>query len=60
MANLEIEIVGEGFVASQSVSAGTVISDSSPIVVKLKTPAESYIKDVEATSDDEAEQIVDQ
>lgn len=60
MANLEIEVVGEGFVASQSVSAGTVISDSSPIVVKLKTPAESYIKDVEATSGDEAEQIVDQ
>lgn len=60
MANLEIEVVGEGFVASQSVSAGTVISDSSPIVVKLKTPAESYIKDIEATSDDEAEQIVDQ
>jgi len=60
MANLEIEVVGEGFVASQSVSAGTVISDSSPIVVKLKTPAESYIKDVEATSDDEVEQIVDQ
>lgn len=60
MANLEIEVVGEGFVASQSVSAGTVISDSSPIVVKLKTPAESYIKDVEATSGDEVEQIVDQ
>ncbi|AVK83055.1 penicillin-binding protein [Lysinibacillus sp. B2A1] len=60
MANLEIEVVGEGFVASQSVSAGTVISDSSPIVVKLKTPAESFIKDVEATSDDEVEQIVDQ
>jgi len=60
MANLEIEVVGEGFVASKSVSAGTVISDSSPIVVKLKTPAESYIKDIEATSDDEVEQIVDQ
>lgn len=47
MANLEIEVVGEGFVASQSVSAGTVISDSSPIVVKLKTPAESFKQDVE-------------
>ncbi|MFJ6207861.1 penicillin-binding protein [Lysinibacillus sp. NPDC092081] len=53
MANLEIEVVGEGFVASQSVSAGTVISDSSPIVVKLKTPAESFKKDVETPSEGE-------
>lgn len=53
MANLEIEVVGEGFVASQSVSAGTVISDNSPIVVKLKTPAESFKKDVETPSEGE-------
>ncbi|MGE8002129.1 penicillin-binding protein [Lysinibacillus sp. NPDC093216] len=53
MANLEIEVVGEGFVASQSVSAGTVISDSSPIVVKLKTPAESFKQDVETPSEGE-------
>ncbi|QPQ32150.1 penicillin-binding protein [Lysinibacillus sp. JNUCC 51] len=53
MANLEIEAVGEGFVASQSVSAGTVISDSSPIVVKLKTPAESFKQDVETPPEGE-------
>ncbi|MFJ6263623.1 penicillin-binding protein [Lysinibacillus xylanilyticus] len=53
MANLEIEVVGEGFVASQSVSAGTVISDSSPIVVKLKTPAESFKQDVETPPEGE-------
>ncbi|MEY9970016.1 penicillin-binding protein 2B [Lysinibacillus sp. RC46] len=53
MANLEIEVVGEGFVDSQSVSAGTVISDSSPIVVKLKTPAESFKQDVETPPEGE-------
>lgn len=53
MANLEMEVVGEGFVASQSVSAGTVISDSSPIVVKLKTPAESFKQDVETPPEGE-------
>ncbi len=53
MANLEIEIVGEGFAVSQSVSAGTVISDHSPIVVKLKTPAESFKQDVETPPEGE-------
>ncbi|GLC87557.1 penicillin-binding transpeptidase domain-containing protein [Lysinibacillus piscis] len=60
MANVAFEVVGEGFVASQSVSAGTVISDSSPIVVKLKTPAESFKQDVEAPSEGEVEQVEDQ
>ncbi|MEQ6354184.1 penicillin-binding protein [Lysinibacillus sp. M3] len=55
LAELELEVVGEGFVASQSVSAGTVVSDRSPIVVKLKTPAESFIKDVEAPTEGETE-----
>ncbi len=57
MSGLQIEVVGEGFAASQSVSAGTVITDSAPIVVKLKTPAESFVKDVEASSEGEVEQI---
>jgi len=60
MSGLEIEVVGEGYVASQSVSAGTVISDSSPIVVKLKTPAEGFKKDVETPSEGEIEQIDDE
>jgi len=55
LADVEIEVFGEGFVASQSVSAGTVISDRSPIVVKLKTPAESFIEDVETPSEGETE-----
>ena len=57
MSGMEIEAVGEGFAVGQSVSAGTVISDSAPIVVKLKTPAESFISDVEASSEGEIEDI---
>lgn len=43
MSKLPIEIVGEGYVESQSVSHGTIISDQAPIVVKLKTPEERHI-----------------
>lgn len=57
MSGLNIEVVGEGFAVSQSVSAGTVISDSAPIVVKLETPAESFIPDVEASSEGEIDNI---
>ncbi|KOS69577.1 penicillin-binding protein [Lysinibacillus contaminans] len=57
MSGLNIEVVGEGFAVSQSASAGTVISDSAPIVVKLETPAESLIPDVEAPSEGEIENI---
>ncbi|ATP39251.1 penicillin-binding protein [Solibacillus sp. R5-41] len=42
LSKLPIEIVGEGYVESQSVSRGTMIIDNSPIVVKLKTPQEQY------------------
>ncbi|MFC7685512.1 penicillin-binding protein [Ureibacillus sp. GCM10028918] len=42
MSGLSIEIVGEGYVESQSVSADTVIGEGSPIVVQLRTPEETY------------------
>ncbi|PYF07013.1 PASTA domain-containing protein [Ureibacillus chungkukjangi] len=42
MSGLSIEIVGEGFVESQSVSENTVIGEGSPIVVQLRTPEETY------------------
>ncbi|MER1984662.1 MAG: penicillin-binding protein [Solibacillus sp.] len=42
MSKLPIEIIGEGYVESQSVSGGTTISDNSPIVVQLRTPKELY------------------
>ncbi|HWL11940.1 MAG TPA: penicillin-binding transpeptidase domain-containing protein, partial [Ureibacillus sp.] len=51
MSGLSIEIVGEGYVESQSVSAETVIGEGSPIVVQLRTPEETYSKaPVEETS----------
>ncbi|MDN4492420.1 penicillin-binding protein [Ureibacillus aquaedulcis] len=42
MSGLTIEIVGEGYVESQSVSANTIIEKGSPIVVQLRTPEEIY------------------
>ena len=42
MSQLPIEVVGEGYVESQSMSANTEVLDNSPIVVKLKTPAEFF------------------
>lgn len=46
MSGLNIEIVGDGFVQSQSVTPDTLILDDSPIVVKLKTPKERYKPDL--------------
>lgn len=57
MSGLNIEVAGEGFAVSQSVSPGTEILDSAPIVVKLETPDESLIPDVEAPSEGEIEDI---
>ena len=42
LSGLSIEVVGEGYVSSQSVSPNHVITDSSPIVVKLMTPEQHY------------------
>lgn len=42
LSGLNIEIVGEGFVQSQSVSENTVITDDGPIVLKLATPEQSH------------------
>lgn len=42
MSGLSIEISGQGYVISQSVTPNTEIHDTSPIVVKLKTPEEKY------------------
>jgi len=41
LANLPIEIIGEGFVTKQSLTAGSVVSDNTPIVVQLETPEET-------------------
>ncbi|MED3660311.1 penicillin-binding protein [Ureibacillus sp. FSL K6-8385] len=42
MSGINIEVVGEGYVESQSVTENTIINDSSPIVVKLKRPEELF------------------
>ena len=42
LSGLPIQVVGEGYVTSQSVSPNHVISDTSPIVVKLMTPEQNY------------------
>ncbi len=47
MSGLEIEIAGEGYVESQSVSKGAIVNDSSPIVVNLKTPEETFLPPIE-------------
>ncbi|WP_409368250.1 penicillin-binding protein [Lysinibacillus sp. 38-6] len=60
MSSLQIEVAGEGFAVSQSVSAGTIITDSAPIVVKLKTPAESFVQDVETPSEGDIEHVEDE
>lgn len=53
MSGLSIEIVGEGYVESQSVSENTIIGEGSPIVVQLRTPQESFsAKPAEETTAD--------
>lgn len=42
LSGLPIEVFGEGYVDSQSVSSGVVVTDNAPIVVKLKKPEELF------------------
>ncbi|MGM9951494.1 MAG: penicillin-binding protein [Lysinibacillus sp.] len=53
MSGLPIEIVGEGYVYSQSASVGTTVGDGSPIVVKLRKPEESF-QPTETDTEEEA------
>ncbi|MGM9943754.1 MAG: penicillin-binding protein [Lysinibacillus sp.] len=52
MSGLPLEIVGEGYVYNQSASPNTIVTDSSPIVVKLRTPKESF-NVIETETDEE-------
>ncbi|WP_144509364.1 penicillin-binding transpeptidase domain-containing protein [Bacillus sp. FJAT-22090] len=48
LANLPIEIIGEGFVTDQSLTAGSIVSSETPIVVRLSTPEETtYIEPID-------------
>lgn len=42
LSNVQLEIVGEGYVMSQSVSPNALIVDSAPIVLQLKKPEEMF------------------
>ncbi|WP_075618205.1 penicillin-binding transpeptidase domain-containing protein [Paenisporosarcina indica] len=44
LSGLNIQVVGEGYVISQSVTKGTVTNDQTPIVIKLETPEETNTK----------------
>ena len=57
MSGLSIEIVGEGYVESQSVSPDTVIGEGSPIVVQLRTPKEIYSSPPAEETSDEGEEL---
>lgn len=41
LSGLNMEVVGEGYVVSQSVTKGTITDDQTPIVIKLETPEET-------------------
>lgn len=54
LSGLDIRINGEGFVTSQSISAGTVVKEDAPIVIQLQSPDELY-RPVEADEEEEIE-----
>ena len=58
MSGLPIELVGEGYVTSQSVSPNHVITDNAPIVVKLMTPEQIYKEP--PVEEEIVEEVVDQ
>ncbi|QFG01123.1 penicillin-binding protein [Psychrobacillus glaciei] len=43
LANIPIEVIGEGYVTSQSLTTGSIVSDTTPVVVRLSTPKETEI-----------------
>jgi len=57
LSGLNIEVVGEGYVVSQSVSTGTVAQGQTPIVIKLETPEETNSKPDPATVEAEEETL---
>jgi len=55
LSGLNIEVVGDGFVVSQSVPNGTVSKEQTPIVLKLQTPEETNKNAKKETEVDEEE-----
>ncbi len=42
LSGLSLEIVGDGFASSQSLTPGSVIAEGEPVVVQMLTPEESF------------------
>ncbi|MFX3674195.1 MAG: penicillin-binding transpeptidase domain-containing protein [Paenisporosarcina sp.] len=59
LSGLSIEVVGDGFVTTQSISPGTKMSDNGPIVLKLETPEETNSK-IEIKPSENPEEILPQ
>jgi penicillin-binding protein 2B len=53
LTGISFDIIGDGFVTSQSLSPGTVITDEDPIVIKLETPEQ---KNVQAKTTEKSEE----
>lgn len=60
LSNLDIRINGEGYVVGQSVTEGTKVSSTDPVVIEMRTPEEQYNdkKSKEQQTEDEEEQII--
>ena len=59
LSGLNIEVVGEGYVVSQSISPGTVTNEQTPLVIKLETPEETNTME-EPTTPEEGEETLPQ
>lgn len=55
LSGLNIEVVGDGYVVSQSVTKGTKSKEQTPIVIKLQTPEETNKNVSKETEEDEEE-----
>ncbi|WP_456093934.1 penicillin-binding protein [Paenisporosarcina antarctica] len=53
LSGLNIEVIGDGYVVSQSVTKGTVSKEQTPIVIKLQTPEETNNNVQKETEEDE-------
>ncbi len=58
LSGLSIETVGDGYVSSQSISPGSLMTDNGPIVLKLETPEET--NSVSETTDENVEEELPQ
>lgn len=57
LSGLNIEVVGNGYAVSQSVSKGTVTNEQAPIVIKLETPEETNKKAKKETEKEGEEKL---